>query len=97
MIVLFILAALFLIFACYMWVKLVFVLCNKLHNYINRNKLKEDDNPYIIEQKARMRNTKNYDEYLKWMRTKGDGMTIEKVIARDEYEAIQKIKKYLND
>jgi hypothetical protein len=97
MIVIYVLGALFLIVACYLWVKFVFAMCNILNNYFNRNKIKEDNNPYISEQKDRMKNTENYEDYLKWMRTKGDGMIIEKVIARDEFEANEKIKKYLND
>ncbi|WP_310381835.1 hypothetical protein [Flavobacterium sp.] len=88
-----IIGGLILIAACYLWVKFVIVMCNKLHNYLNRNKIKEDSNPYIIEQKARMWNDKNYDDYEKWMRTKGDGFPIEKVLTRDEFEANRKFKR----
>lgn len=95
MILLYLIGSLFLIVACYLWVKLVFLLCNKLNNYFNRNKIKENSNPYIIEQKARMWNDQQYEDYLKWMRTKGEGMIIEKVLTQDEFEAEQKIKKYL--
>ena len=42
-----------------------------------------------------MWNNKKYEEYEKWMRTKGEGIPIEKVITQDEHEAIEKIKKYL--
>jgi hypothetical protein len=95
MIVLYVLGALFLIIACYLWVKFVLALCNILNNYFNRNKIKENANPYIIEQKARMWNDQQYEDYLKWMRTKGEGMTIEKIMTKDEFEANEKIKKYL--
>jgi hypothetical protein len=97
MIAFFIIGGLFLIAACYLWVKLVFVLIDKLHNYIFRNKIKENQNPYIAEQKARMQNDQNFEEYEKWMRTKGDGIPLEKVITKDEHDAIEKIKKYLYD
>lgn len=97
MVILLIIGGLILIAACYFWLKLVFAMCNKLHNYFNRNKIKEDFNPYIVEQKARMWNNQKYEEYEKWMRTKGDGIPIEKVIAKDEFDAIEKIKKYLYD
>lgn len=95
MVILLIIGGLILIAACYLWVKLVFTMCNKLHNYIFRNKIKEDANPYIAEQKARMWNNRKYDEYEKWMRTKGDGLPIEKVISQEEKEIIEKIKKHL--
>lgn len=97
MILLYSIGVLFLIVACYFWVKLVFLLCNILNNYFNRNKIKENSNPYIIEQKARMYNDQQYEDYLKWMRKKGEGMIIEKVMTKDEFEANEKIKKYLND
>jgi hypothetical protein len=87
----------FLVLACYLWAKLVFVLCDKLYCFVFRNKIKESQNPYIAEQKARMWNNKKYEEYEKWMRKKGEGIPIEKVITQDEYEAIKKIKKYLYD
>lgn len=95
MILLYLIGALFLIVACYLWVKLIFLLCNMLNNFINRNKIKENSNPYIAEQKARMWNDQQYEDYLKWMRTKGEGMVIEKVLTKDEFEADEKIKKYL--
>lgn len=88
---------LFLIIACYFWVKLVFLLVGKLNSFIFRNRIKEERNPYIREQKARMWNNQKYEEYEKWMRTKGDGIPLEKVITKEEHEAIEKIKKYLND
>lgn len=87
----------FLILACYLWVKFVFILCNKLYIFAFKNKIKESKNPYIVEQKARMWNDRMYEEYEKWMRKKGDGIPIEKIVTRDEHEAIEKIKKYLND
>jgi hypothetical protein len=68
-----------------------------LYAIVFRKKIMERRNPYIREQKARMWNDKKYQEYEKWMRTKGEGIPIEKVITKDEREAIEKIKKYLYD
>lgn len=87
----------FLVLACYLWVKFVFVLGDKLYYFVFKNKIKENENPYIAEQKARMWNNKKYEEYEKWMRKKGEGIPIEKVITQDEHEAIEKIKKYLDE
>lgn len=87
----------FLVLACYLWVKFAFSLCDKLYSLVFRKRIKENKNPYIVEQKARMWNNKKYEEYEKWMRTKGEGIPIEKVITQDEHEAAEKIKKYLHD
>jgi hypothetical protein len=87
----------FLVLACFLWAKFAFILSDKLYYFVFRNKIKENQNPYIAEQKARMWNTRMYEEYEKWMRKKGEGIPIEKIVTQDEYEAIEKIKKYLND
>lgn len=42
-----------------------------------------------------MNNDRNFEEYQIWMRKKGDGFPLEKVITSDEKQAIEKIKKYL--
>lgn len=97
MIVLLIIGALFLLLACYLWIKLVFVLINKVYRFAFRKRIRESENPYIIEQKARMKNDRNFEEYQKWMRKKGDGLPLEKVISSEEKQAIEKIKKYLYD
>lgn len=93
MLILLIIGGLILIAACYLWVKFVFILCNKLFFYFNRNKIKEQSNPYIVAQKIRMQNDADYADYEKWMRTKGDGFPIEKVLTRDEFEANRKFKR----
>lgn len=40
-----------------------------------------------------MQNDADYADYEKWMRTKGDGFPIEKVLTRDEFEANRKFKR----
>ncbi|MHC0442316.1 hypothetical protein [Flavobacterium sp. 3-210] len=95
MIVLIVIGTLILLFACYLWMKLFFILVNKLYRFVFRKKIQEKENPYIIEQKARMKNDLNFEEYQKWMRKKGDGFPIQKVMTSDEKQQHEKIKKYL--
>lgn len=95
MIVLLIIGVLFLLLACYLWMKFVFILVNKLYRFAFRKRIREKENPYIVEQKARMKNDRNFEEYQSWMRKKGDGFPLEKVVTSDEKQAIEKIKKYL--
>lgn len=70
-------------------------MCDKLYGFAFRNKINESKNPYITEQKSRMWNTKKYEEYERWMRIKGEGIPIQKIVTQDEFEAVEKIKKYL--
>jgi len=95
MIVLFIIGTLFLLLACYFWMKLIFILIDKTYRFLFRKRVREKENPYIIEQKARMKNDRNFEEYQKWMRKKGDGFPLEKTVSSAEKQAIEKLKKYL--
>jgi len=95
MIVLLIIGVLFLLLGCYFWIKLVCILIDKLYRFAFRKKIREKENPYIIEQKARMKNDRYFEEYQIWMRKYGDGFPLEKVVTSDEKQANEKIKKYL--
>ncbi|WP_194141098.1 hypothetical protein [Flavobacterium hungaricum] len=68
---------------------------NKIYRFAFIKKIRENANPYIQEQKARMKNDRDYEEYQTWMRKKGDGFPLEKIITSDEKQAIAKLKKYL--
>lgn len=60
-----------------------------------RNRIEENENPYIRAQKEIMKNDCFYDQYEKWMRKKGDGVPIEKITTVYDKQADKKIKKYL--
>lgn len=71
------------------------ILINKLYRFAFRKKVRENENPYIKVQKARMKNDRDYEEYQIWMKKKGDGFPLAKIVTSDERQAIEKIKKYL--
>jgi hypothetical protein len=96
MIILILIGLLILVFACWMWIRLVTVIFNKV--FSKKPSFKNElDNPYIIEQKARMKNDADYAEYQKWHSKHGDGMLIEKVVTEDDRIASEKLRKYFAD
>lgn len=68
----------------YLWVKLVFT----VYRYaVNRR----NSNPYINAEKVKMKNDKDYEDYLKWMSKHGKNAPIEKLKTREELIAESKI------
>lgn len=95
MILIYILAISAALIACYFWVKLVFYLREKVINLINKKRIAENNNPYIVAQKLKMKNDRDYDSYLDWMNKNGDGVPFEKIKTSEDLEAEKKISKHL--
>lgn len=68
----------------YLWVKFVFA----VFGYINK---KRNSNPYINAEKLKIKNEKDYQNYLKWMNKKGSGVPLDKVKTQEEKIAEEKI------
>ena len=81
------------IVACWLWYKAVFAFFGWLNRTINKNKIAEQNNPYIAAHKAKMLNDKNYEEYLDWMAKHGHGVPVPKAMTREDWEASEKIKR----
>ena len=69
---------------CYLWVKVVF----SVFAYINTRR---NSNPYINAERVKMKNDKDYENYLKWMDKHGTGAPMQKLKSREEFIAEQKI------
>lgn len=54
-------------------------------------------NPYISYQEMKNKNDEFYDEYLEYMKRKGSGVLVGKVVSKEDAEAMAKIKKELFD
>ena len=78
--------------ACYWWYKLCVSMYRFAYKIINRKSIKENSNPYILAQKKVDLNNKHYEEYLEWMSKNSEGVPIDKVMTKEEFNAEQKIK-----
>ena len=62
-------------------------------SYWRSNKKENLNNPYIDYHKSKMKNDKDYDEYLKWLDKNGNGVPVEKQLTPEDKKAENKIKK----
>ena len=62
-------------------------------SYWRSNKKENLNNPYIDYHKSKMKNDKDYDEYLKWLDKNGNGVPVEKQLTLEDKKAENKIKK----
>lgn len=69
---------------CYLWVKFVFA----VYRYVVSRR---NSNPYINAERIKMKNDKDYEDYLKWMAKHGQNAPIEKLKTREEHIAEAKI------
>jgi hypothetical protein len=86
MILLLIIGFAILIYACALWVKLVWWIFTPKKKAVN---------PYIEAQKTIMDNDKNYDEYLDWLKVNGSGVPIDKIKHSKEIEIENEYKKLI--
>jgi hypothetical protein len=90
-----IVGVIFLVIALMLWVKFVFLIFKKLSKIIFKNKIKEENNPYIQTQKLVIKNDNNYDDYLKWMILNSSGVPLDKIMTKEEFKAGKEINKML--
>jgi hypothetical protein len=83
MILLYIAGIAVILVASYSWVKFVY--------FIFPTKRKST-NAYINAHKLKMKNDKDYEEYLKWLEKNGEGVPFNKVTTPEEKKAENKIK-----
>ena len=67
-------------------------LIKKFYFFINKKKRIENENEYIIKQKQIDENNRKYYEYLDWMQKNSEGIPLEKIKTKEEFEADLKIK-----
>lgn len=54
------------------------------------------ENPYIRKHKSKWRNDKEYQEYLKWLSSKGGDVPLNKTHLREEEEVNREINRHIN-
>lgn len=96
MIVLYLVIAIIGILICYLWVKIIFWIFSIPIQYLERRKIKEDNNPYIKAQKLIDDNNRKYEDYLKWMSEHSEGVPIQKIKSKEEFEAETRLKNILD-
>lgn len=74
-------------YLCKWWVKGVF--------WVFGNPLKRQRNLYINAHRVKIDNDRQYDEYLKWLNKKGEGVPIPKVMTKEDAEAEKQIKRLI--
>ena len=75
----------------YSFIKFLVTLFKNIIYSFDKNKRIESENEYVIKQKIIDENDKKYDEYLKWMQRKSNGIPMEKIKTKEEFEAEKKI------